>query len=78
MLGKEASGRGHKAGPSPLPMDAGSKPLGECGFGSRNCVLGSGPLIPLLGSAVATAFLPTTGAIQLLEVASGLAVSPGG
>lgn len=67
MLGKEASGRGHRAGLSPLPVEAATKPLGECGFGSRNCILGSVPLIPLLRSAVATGLLPTTGTVLLLE-----------
>lgn len=49
-----------------MPMDVSSKPLGECGFGSRNCILGSVPLIPLPRSAVATGLLPTTGTVQLL------------
>lgn len=66
MLGKEVSGKDHRAELSPLLMDAGSKPLGECGFGSRNCVLSSVPLIPVLGSTVATGLLPTTGTVQLL------------
>jgi hypothetical protein len=68
MSGKEASGRGSQrrtksyAHGCSIQTSRGR----NVALGSRNCILGSVPLIPLPRSAVASGLLPTTGTVQLL------------